>query len=670
MFLGSILVILVSVALLVWRQAGKKARRMKRISSKPSVTEAESGGAVSKKITVLFGTQTGTAENFAKVLSEEMRTRYRKHANVVLVDLDEYAGDDSEYLEKLEAESLVLFVTATYGDGEPTDNAVRFMKWLTSKGEEEEGTGILGSISFAVFGLGNRQYEHFNAVGKAVDTNMVKLGGQRLVAVGLGDDDQCIEDDFNQWKEALFVELDRVLTEGQGNGEMVVDHSYAVAVPAYRVELHPLGTPDVAPPVPGPIPLRRSISLKSASADAHPHCRVPVAVCRELHTAASERSCVHVELDIRSSGLSYETGDHVAIFAENEPEVVEAAAQVLGMSLDTAFTLHVDAEPGSEGVLPDPFPGPVTLRTALARYADLLNPPRKSALLALAAHASSAEEAQRLQFLASAAGKEEFSSWITEVHRSLLEVMEAFPSARPPLGVFFGAVAARLQPRFYSISSSPRFAPGYIHVTCAVVEETTPGGRLHRGVCSYYLKRAVTAANDPARCTAVPVFVRSSTFKLPANPELPLIMVGPGTGLAPFRGFLQERAALLRDGQTLGPAVLFFGCRNSSKDFIYQEELEAFLREGAVTSMSVAFSRDGPAKEYVQHHMLEQAAELWKLMEAGGYLYVCGDAKAMAKDVHRALHTIIIEQGGVSSSKAEDVVKRWQQSGRYLRDIW
>ena len=392
---------------------------------------------------------------------------------------------------------------------------------------------VLQGVTYAVFGLGNKQYEHFNAVGKKAFKALGDLGATPLLRRGDGDDDVCIDDDFDKW----CAEFHRALDDKPELVGAISEHSAddsPVVIPAYDVVIMPDGTKP-APPFP-----------KGSGYTMHSPFLATVTCVKELHTAASDRSCVHVEIDLSGSTVQYEHGDHIAIFAQNSPEVVEEVAALLGVSLGTMFRLS--RPPGltiaGAGLEEPPFAGPLSLRTALSYFADVHTSPHKDSLLALAAHATDPAHAECLRQLGSHAGRVEYAEYVAKHHRSLIEVMRDFPSCHPPLGVFFGSVAPRLQPRFYSISSSPKLHPASVHVTCALVRDVMPTGRVHEGVCSTWLKQHAAGS-------MVPVFIRHSHFKLPAEPSTPVIMVGPGTGLAPFRGFLQERAALIKSGVCL-----------------------------------------------------------------------------------------------------------------------
>jgi len=209
--------------------------------------------------------------------------------------------------------------------------------------------------------------------------------------------------------------------------------------------------------------------------------------------------------------------------------------------------------------------------------------------------------------------------------------------------------------------------PKSIHITAVVTLWETKAGRTQKGVATTWLKLKTPVGEERPR---VPIFVRKSQFRLPFKPSVPVIMVGPGTGLAPFRGFIQDRNVQKSNGKPVGEAVLFFGCRNQTEDYIYEDELKNYVEDGTITKLHVAFSRDQKQKVYVQHLLAQQQEDVWKILEAGGHIYVCGDARHMAPDVDHTLQTIVQEKGGLEKSAAQDYLKRLRSRGRYSCDVW
>ena len=650
---SSLVVAATAVALYTRKtSSGKHGKSAHASSSEDTTTK--------KRVSVLYGTQTGTAERFAKQLAVEINAKFGA-AKAEAVDIEFY-----DTPAQLPEETLALFCVATYGDGEPTDSMTSFCEWLEASvgASDKDGSQPLKELNFGVFALGNRQYEHFCACGKQVDRQLAALGASRIVARGDGDDDQNIEDDFAAWKLLLWKALAAESGLGASDGD---DAGTVVAAPVAeecKVRFLAKGARPVDP--------WAGLAPAGRRATAQQPVKATVAVRRELHTGESDRSCIHAELDISGAlgkALAYETGDHVGIFASNPPWLVEEALRRLRWDGDAVVKVEpAPSVAAAGGGKREAYYGkPVAVRTLLSDFCDLQSPPRKDALAALAATATDPMHRFRLERLSRPDGKADYAKYVQDPQRSLVEVLEDFPSCEPSLACFLSRIAPRLLPRYYSISSSPLAHPNRIHITCAVVQGVSPTGREHLGVASTWLARAVPGKS------VVAAFVRTSTFRLPKQVGAPLIMVGPGTGFAPFRGFLQEmesKAAGAAGFETYGESRLFFGCRDRNKDYIYREELEAWRDSGVLHHLDVAFSREQKHKVYVQDKMRTQGAALWSLIEDGAHIYVCGDAKMMAKDVNKVLHDLIQVHGKRTKEEAEAILIGMVKQGRYLRDVW
>ena len=364
---------------------------------------------------------------------------------------------------------------------------------------------------------------------------------------------------------------------------------------------------------------------------------------RRLSSAASQKDTQHFSVSLAGSGLTYKCGDSLGVFPTNNPAAVAALLRAAGFTGDEAVTIPKD-------------PAPIALREAWAKRVAL-NGPTYQFVQLLHDRATAADQKEALAARLAEADPEKKKAWLEQ--REFVDLFEEFPSARPSAQEVV-ELQRKLMPRLYSISSAPSRYPDEIHLTVAVVRYET-NGRPREGVCSSYLA-------DRARMEQpdLPIFVAESHFGLPADDNVPVIMVGPGTGVAPFRSFVMDRAT--RGAK--GPNWLFFGDQRKEHDFLYADEWAAYLASGALTRLDTAFSRDQAAKVYVQDRMRENAAELWKWIQQGAYFYVCGDAKRMAKDVDAALHALVSEQGGMTPEAAVDWVKQFKKDGRYQRDVY
>ncbi|CAD6511624.1 bifunctional nitrate reductase/sulfite reductase flavoprotein subunit alpha [Paraburkholderia metrosideri] len=489
----------------------------------------------------------------------------------------------------------VLLMTSTFGDGDPPDNAQSLWTQLSA-----DDAPRLDGVRFAVLALGDRNYDQFCGHGRRLDERLATQGALRLM--DRVDCDGEYQQSADGWLERIIVRI---------NEEDAALH----AVPAGGM---------INAVVPGAVPTK---TRPAAS-------RVVSNLRLNRHGAAKDTR--YVSLNTRDAGLEYEAGDALGVWPVNCPELVGELISLSGATADAP--VHV---PGA---------GEMRLADALSTHYEIARP-GTDALALIAARSSNGA----LRDLLTAERKADLKQWLWG--QQLADVLHEFPVNLTAIELT--GMLKRLQPRLYSIASSPKAHPGEVHLTVSAVRYSN--GRRHRkGVSSTFLA-------DRASDIDVPVFVQKSAhFRPPHHAGTPMIMVGPGTGIAPFRGFLHERRARGDQGRNW----LFFGEQHAATDYYYRDELEAMRDSGVLTRLDVAFSRDQADKIYVQDRMREQGAQLWAWLEEGAHFYVCGDANRMARDVDLALKEIVATHGGMSDDKALDYVSRLSREKRYARDVY
>jgi len=591
------------------RSPGAPVSPLSTLDSQPAVAL--------QPLTILFGSQTGTAEGLAKRVAKEAGKR---HFAATVVDL---AQTD---LAKLAAEKNVLLLTSTYGDGEPPDNAKALHAALEAA---VSGPSTLNSrlstVRYSVLALGDTNYTQFCKCGADFDTWLEKLGATRVAP--RVDCDLDYEEKFSAWLAAALSAL-------SASAPPATSAPAGAPLPAVEPSaFSPRLEFPSAPSIPSGISNLKSEIPPSTWSRSNPYPAL-LLTSLNLNAPGSAKQVHHVEFDLAGSGLVYEAGDALGVIPQNCPALVSEILIALGCD-------------GEEAV-PAPDGATVPLRRALAEFYDLGKP--SPALLALFA-----------PVLAGDAASPAPSTPPHHVIDVLLASKTENPRSKIPAPSAFVGALRKLQPRLYSISSSPRAHVGQVHLTVGAVRYEKDG-RPRVGVCSTFL-----ADRAQPGTSRIGVFVHSNkAFRPPAAGATPLPMLAPGTGIAPFRAFLHERRAAGAKGKNW----LFFGDQRAATDFLYRDELAALQREGILTRLDLAFSRDQPEKIYVQQRMLEAAAELYAWLEAGAHFYVCGDASRMAKDVDAALHTVIERAGGKSAAEAAAYVQALKAAKRYARDVY
>lgn len=546
---------------------------------------SQSAGATlstdSRVITILYGSQTGSAESVA-IDAGAIAKSYGLTPVVKSMDeVDANALTSFEYL---------LIVTSTYGEGEMPDNAQ-----LLWDGVSAEDMSSLASVNYSVLALGDTSYDLFCQAGIDWDNRLAELGANRLY-----ERVNC-DVDYEEPAQAWISSVIPLIAGGSGVSNVDADAG-AANKPEFNRK--------------NPFPAKLLVN-------------------RLLTDASSSKETRHYEISIAGSGLSYEAGDALCVVPTNCPNLVADIIKALNCTADQEVTVNSEL---------------VVLAEALQNQFEIKTPSKEF-----------------IQELATRSGNQELNGILGDKDklsdylwgRDTLDLLLQNPTAEFTSAEFVNLLKP-LQHRAYSISSSGKQHPETVHLTVASVRYDS-FDRNHKGVCSTFLAD-LADAETPVRT----FFTPNKVFRVPDDNSLPMIMVGPGTGIAPFRAFLQERDFRKASGKNW----LFFGDRNAETDYIYRDELEAYQTSGLLTRLDLAFSRDQEAKIYVQDRMIEHGAELFQWLEQGGYFFVCGDAYRMAKDVDQALHKVIAQHGNLSKQQAIDYVNQLKKDKRYVRDVY
>jgi cytochrome P450/NADPH-cytochrome P450 reductase len=575
---------------------------------------------------VLYGSNLGTAE--------ELATRIADLAEVngfatKLAPLDDFAG-------QLPEQGGVLIFCASY-NGAPPDNATQFVKWLKSDLPKD----ALAKVRYVLFGCGNSDWAAtYQSIPRLIDERLTAHGARPVYARGEGDARGDLDGEFESW----FAKA-----APQAVKEFGVDSSFSRSAedePLYRIE-------PLAPSVVNAVAALGGVSPMKVLGNSE--------LQNKIGANVSERSTRHIEVQL-PDGMSYRVGDHLSVVPRNDPALVDSVARRFGFL--PADQIRLQVAEGRRAQLP--VGEPVSVGRLLSEFVELQQvATRKQIQMMSEQTRCPVTRPKLLAFVGEdAASTERYRSEILGKRKSVFDLLEEHPACELPFHAYLEMLSL-LAPRYYSISSSPSVDPARCSVTVAVVQGPASSGRgIYKGICSNYLagRRAGEVIQAIVRET-------KAGFRLPDDASLPIIMIGPGTGLAPFRGFLQERTARKAQGATLGPAMLFFGCRHPEQDYLYADELKAF-HAGGIAELHTAFSRAEGPKTYVQNLIAVQQERVWSLIEQGAIIYVCGDGGKMEPDVKATLVKIYRERTGADAEAGSHWIEDMGAKNRYVLDVW
>ncbi|HKJ78223.1 MAG TPA: assimilatory sulfite reductase (NADPH) flavoprotein subunit [Prolixibacteraceae bacterium] len=544
-----------------------------------TITEPE----ILTNLTILYGSETGHSQALAEKLAEKAAF---KNIATKVSDMYEYN------YKKLAEEENVAIIVSTHGEGEPPDMAEDFYKYITGKRAPN-----LENLNFSVLALGDKSYKHFCKTGEDIYRACKDCGAFSITSLVKCDVDY--EMDSEIWMNNFLMNLEPATP---------VNTTATAATPETDEE-----------------------EIQSYS-KKNPYLATVLEKVK-ITGKGSDKEVYHIELALDDSGLTYEPGDSVGIFAKNPASLVAKILQFTGFDPDTQLDLDV-GEVSLKDALDHHLEITIITYDTLKKYYEITKNPQVEKLL----------------------NDDKLLDDYLYGH-DLLDLLEDFPYEWKPTKLV--EILRQLPPRLYSISSSQDYVGEEVHATVSVVRYERRK-RLREGACSSHLADVIEIDDQ------VPIYIeKNPAFKLPANGSK-IIMVGAGTGIAPYRAFLQHRES----NGLKGKSWLFFGDRRFQSDFLYQIEWQKYLQNKQLEKMEVAFSRDQDEKVYIQHKLLENKEEVFKWIEEGAYFYLCGDMKFMAKDVNKTLLEIIKNQGGISEEKAAEYIKKLKREKRFQSDVY
>jgi NADPH-ferrihemoprotein reductase len=582
---------------------------------------------------------------------------------------------DASSITLIPQSKLAIFILSTYGEGDPSDNANQFWEW-TNKLQGDP----LASLRYAAFGLGNSDYRHYNRVVDVVDEALQKHGAERFLEVGRANDATgTTEEDFLTWKDQLFACLHTKF----GFQEHEAKYEPGLVV-TFDDSLEPIDCHNGEPVQP----------QSSGKSPESPIRAVQIKDSRELFTSKT-RNCLHIDLDLSATPeLVYKTGDHLAINPINPAQEVDTLLQALGLTEKQHVPITIKALDPATKVM---IPSPTTVHSLFKYYLEICAPVSREVARSLAEFAPSSQAQVFLKNLSS--NKDVYSDYIGRTHINLGRLLTAATEqsdskvwSELPL-TFILENLSRVHARYYSISSSSILSPRTASITALVSNTDLAGvaGSSIPGLTSNYLlansnhlQKRAPASYHPSENTydlagpseslqggKVYAYLRRSTFKLPVLATTPIIMVAAGSGIAPFRAFIAERARLLSIGREVGDMILFFGCRHPDEDYVYCDELQEMRATlGDKLQIVTAFSRvENCKKVYVQDKVLETKKDVLHLVNSEASLYICGRA-SMSREIGEVFRGLIKEDRSWSDIKAQEWATNMKRTRKWQEDVW